>query len=110
MVVSSTFSSRLRRNLTRAFLFGQSGSLKLDVGYAALIYVNSLNHNLFNLGANDKGVIMLQIQPDQIILLKADDKIVLHGWAFNYDLRDKSRLLDLSLSLPGGQLGLLQVG
>lgn len=52
---------------------------------------------------------MWQMKPDQIFLLKFDDRSVLNGWVIGCDLGDKSRLLDLSLPLPNGQPGLLEV-
>ncbi|CAL8162504.1 unnamed protein product [Prunus armeniaca] len=80
-----------------------------DVSRTAFFHVDLLNHNSFNPDTDAEGVIMWQMKHDQIFLLKFDDRSVLNGWVTSCDLGDKSRLLDLSLPLPRGQLRLLGV-
>lgn len=52
-----------------------------DDGYTSLIHLKSFDHGLKNLDVDDKGVIVLQIKPDQVFLLEADHKIVFYYWA-----------------------------
>lgn len=65
--------------------------------------MNSIDHDLSDLYADDKGVILRQIKPNQVFLLEDDHRIFFNCWAAGNDLGDYSCLLNLPVFLLASQ-------
>ncbi|CAL9016057.1 unnamed protein product [Prunus brigantina] len=59
--------------------------------------MDSVDHDLGNLKADDKGIVMWHVEADQIFLLEADHRIVFYWWKVSQDLGDHSGMFDLPI-------------
>ncbi|KAL6294130.1 hypothetical protein ACE6H2_002272 [Prunus campanulata] len=59
--------------------------------------MDSVDHDLSDLNADDKGVVMLHVEADQIFLLKADHRVVFRWWKVGRDLGHHNGPFDLPL-------------